>query len=63
MALEQAARVVAVHWLKESAVLQATLRTRGELLDAMISGSLSQEALARRAAVHRLDVRPRVKIT
>jgi hypothetical protein len=56
MALEQAARVVAVHLLKESAVMQATLRTRGELLDAMISGSLPPEALARRAAAHRLDV-------
>lgn len=54
-ALEQSARVIAVHLLKENAVLQATLRTRGELLDAMISGSLPTEPLARRAAAHRLD--------
>jgi hypothetical protein len=55
-ALEQSTRVVAVHLLKEHAVMQATLRTRGELLDAMISGSLPTEALARRAAAHGLDV-------
>ena len=56
MALEQSARVIAVHLLKENAVMQATLRTRGELLDAMISGSLPNEALGRRAAAHGLDV-------
>jgi hypothetical protein len=56
VALEQAARVVAVHLLKERAVTQAALRTRGELLDVIISGSLPAEELTRRAAEYGLDL-------
>lgn len=55
-ALEQAARVVAVHLLKERAVAQAALRTRGELLDAILAGSMSTAELARRAALDGLDL-------
>jgi len=54
--LEQAANVVAVHLLKERAVIQAVMHTRGELLEAILSGSMPAEALARRAAVFDLDL-------
>ena len=56
VALEQAARVVAVHLLKERAVTQAALRTRGELLDVIISGALPADELTRRAADYGLDL-------
>jgi len=56
MALEQAARVVAVHLLKDRAVTLAALRTRGELLDALVSAAMPTDELTRRAAAYGLDV-------
>lgn len=56
VAVEQAARVVAVHLMKERAVAQAELRSRGELLDALVAGVLPGDELARRCAAFGLDV-------
>lgn len=56
-ALEQAARVLAAHLLRESAVLHAQHHSRSELLKDLLSGAVSDgQELARRARYFGIDL-------
>lgn len=55
--LEQAARVVAVHLLRDRAVVQAEYRTRGEFLDELLApGAEHTDDLVRRASYLGIDL-------